>query len=104
MEGQGYTMISPFVANGTSGGYPTYTGMMTKGGINFAVTLEQTDSSTHAASEANGWVVAAQSMGFSGSTQSDGSWLGTMTDPNTGNPVGAYVGTSGNTVIVLIGE
>jgi hypothetical protein len=92
LQSDGYTITQHFTQNGTTAdGYPIYSGMATKSGYNFAITMIQTDSSAHAQAQFGVRVAAAQSLGFSGSYTNSQTWSGSMTDPTTGNQMGAVV-------------
>ena len=106
MTAKGYTVITPLAQKGdTSDHFPMYQGMMTKDGYVFVYTIIQTDSPSHAQAEFQNAITISQGLGYSGSTQGDGSWYGTKVS-DSGNPQAALVMPPGddNTVIQLMGE
>ena len=106
MTAKGYTVITPLAQKGdTADHFPMYQGMMTKDGYVFVYTIVQTDSPSHAQAEFQNAITISQGMGYSGSTQGDGSWYGTKVS-DSGNPQAALVMPPGddNTVIQLMGE
>ena len=105
MEAKGYTIVDPLAQKGsTPDGYPIYQGLMTKAGTTYGFTIVQTDSSSHATAEMAIVISTTQGLGYSGTTQSDGSWYGTMTSSD-GNLMGAYIMLgSDNEVIQVLGE
>jgi hypothetical protein len=101
LTSEGYTIATHFAANGTTAkGYPIYDGAMTKDGINYSATIMQTDSSVNAGMQQAANIVQLESMGFSGSYDSNNNWTGTQMI--NGSPYGASViVTDTNAVITM---
>ena len=98
MESNGYTVTQHMVRNGsTPDGYPMYTGMFAKDGISYYAIIIQTDSPASAQAYLPTAVANVETVGFTGSYNTDGTWSGTMT--SNGSPLGASVLVSGNVVI-----
>jgi hypothetical protein len=81
-----------------------YTGTMSKDGVTYDYMVVQTDSAASAQAYMPTMVTYAEGVGFTGSTQSNGSWTGSMTDTSTGNPMAANISVSGTAVLVVLGE
>ena len=100
MTSQGYTVVKPLVFVETTGnGWYLYQGTYTKDGVSYGANAVQTDSNAHAKAEMPNQVSLVEQMGFTGSTGSDGHWIGSN---DAGNA--AAIGVYGTNVIVMFAE
>ena len=100
MVSQGYTVVKPLVfVETTSNGWYMYQATYMKAGISYGANVIQTDSSAHATAEMPHQVSLVEQMGFTGSNNSEGHWIGSN---DAGN--GAAIGVYGTNVIVMFAE
>ena len=104
MESSGYTVIEHLkFVEVTGNGWNLYQGMFSKAGTVYGVSIVQTSSSANAKTEMPTEVSVVQSMGFTGSYGTNGSWSGSKLS-DSGSPEGCAVIVSGSSVITTFAE